>query len=69
VDTSVGGIHALFIVRGDPRLYNLPDKPEVPTIHLRTAWTSAAVAGAAMIAGTVLAFLGNRAAATPNHAD
>ena len=27
------GIHALFIVRGDPRQYNLPPNPEVPTIY------------------------------------
>lgn len=52
VDTSVGGIHAFFIVRGDPRSYNLPPKPEVPTIYLRKGWTSAGIA-----AGTVLAFL------------
>src|SRR5467141_2241992 len=28
-DTSVGGVHAMFIVRGDPRAYNLPLAPEV----------------------------------------
>ena len=28
-DTSVKGLHAMFIVRGDPRQYNLPPKPEV----------------------------------------
>ena len=39
---SVGGIHALFIVRGDPRAYNLPAQPEVPTVYLRDGWRSAA---------------------------
>ena len=34
-DSSVGGIHAMFIVRGDPRQYNLPPKPEVPTTYLQ----------------------------------
>ena len=34
-ETSVKGTHALFIVRGDPRQYNLPPKPEVPTVYLR----------------------------------
>ena len=34
-DTSVGGIHAFFIVRGDPRQYNLPPNPEVPTTYLQ----------------------------------
>ena len=40
-DTSVGGTHAFFIVRGDPRAYNLPPKPEVPTVYLRDGWQSA----------------------------
>ena len=34
-DTSVRGLHAFFIVRGDPRQYNLPPKPQVPTTYLR----------------------------------
>jgi formate dehydrogenase iron-sulfur subunit len=56
-DTSVGGIHALFITRGDPRQYNLPPKPEVPTIYAKQGWRSAAV-GAGLLAGaTFLAFL------------
>src|SRR5947209_6933775 len=32
-DTSVGGTHALFIVRGDPAAYNLPPAPEGPTVY------------------------------------
>jgi formate dehydrogenase iron-sulfur subunit len=59
-DTSVGGIHAMFIVRGDPRTYNLPSKPEVPTIHLKNAWTSSAIASAALLLGTIAAFMGGR---------
>jgi formate dehydrogenase iron-sulfur subunit len=56
-DTSIGGIHALFITRGDPRQYNLPPKPEVPTIYAKQGWRSAAV-GAGLLAGaTFLAFL------------
>ena len=42
-ETSVKGLHAFFIVRGDPRQYNLPPKPEVPTVFLRAGWTSAAI--------------------------
>ena len=57
VDSSVGGIHAFFIVRGDPRSYNLPPKPEVPTIYLRKGWTSAGIAAGLMLAGAFLAFL------------
>jgi formate dehydrogenase iron-sulfur subunit len=56
-DSSVGGIHALFIVRGDPAAYNLPPRPEVPTIYLRPGWTSAVVTGGLMVAATLVAFL------------
>jgi len=51
-DTSVGGIHALFIVRGDPGAYKLPARPEVPTVYLRDGWKSAAAAAVVAIAGT-----------------
>ena len=57
LDTSVGGTHAMFIVRGDPRSYNLPPKPEVPTIYLKKGWASSAVAAAVLLGGTLLAFL------------
>jgi formate dehydrogenase iron-sulfur subunit len=60
VHTSVGGIHALFIVRGDPKTYNLPPNPEVPTIYLRKGWTGAAVAAGLLLGGALLAFLGDR---------
>jgi formate dehydrogenase iron-sulfur subunit len=30
-DSSVRGVHAFFLLRGDPRAYNLPLAPEVPT--------------------------------------
>ncbi|HSM87169.1 MAG TPA: 4Fe-4S dicluster domain-containing protein [Candidatus Limnocylindrales bacterium] len=59
VDTSVKGIHAFFLLRGDPRSYNLPPQPEVPTIYLKKGWTSAAVAAGAMLGATLLAFLGD----------
>jgi formate dehydrogenase iron-sulfur subunit len=55
-DSSVGGIHAFFIVRGDPRAYNLPPSPEVPTKYLKRGWLSAGLAAGLMIAGTLLAF-------------
>jgi formate dehydrogenase iron-sulfur subunit len=61
-DTSVGGTHAMFIIRGDERAYNLPSNPEVPTVHLRAAWTSAAIAAGAIALGSLVAFaLGGRA--------
>jgi formate dehydrogenase iron-sulfur subunit len=59
VESSVGGIHALFITRGDPKTYNLPPNPEVPTKYLRRGWTSAGVAAGMMVIGALLAFLGN----------
>jgi formate dehydrogenase iron-sulfur subunit len=60
-DTSVGGIHAFFLVRGDPRTYNLPPKPEVPTIYLKDGWRSAGVAAGMMVLGGLVAFLSTRA--------
>ena len=51
--SSVGGTHAIFLVRGDVRDYNLPLNPEVPTIRLGEAWRSALVAA---IAIAVVAF-------------
>ncbi len=56
-DTSVGGTHAMFIVRGDPRSYNLPPKPEIPTIYARKAWTVSAVGAALLLGGAIVAFL------------
>jgi formate dehydrogenase iron-sulfur subunit len=55
-ESSVGGTHAFFLVRGEPEQYNLPANPEVPTVHLRSAWTGAAVAAGAMAMATILAF-------------
>jgi formate dehydrogenase iron-sulfur subunit len=59
-ETSVGGTHAIFIVRGDAGAYNLPAQPEVPTIYLRDGWRSAAAAAVLIIAGTLAAFAGGR---------
>jgi formate dehydrogenase iron-sulfur subunit len=56
-ETSVKGVHALFIVRGDPRQYNLPLKPEVPTVYLREAWTASAIGSGLFLAGALVAFL------------
>jgi Fe-S-cluster-containing hydrogenase components 1 len=55
-ETSVGGTHAFFIVRGDPRAYNLPANPKVPATLLRQSWSSAAVAACAMVAVSLVAF-------------
>ena len=55
--TSVGGTHAIFLVRGDLADYNLPANPEVPTVWLRAAWQSAAIGALMIVAVTSLAFL------------
>ena len=60
-DSSVGGTHAFFLVRGDPKTYNLPPNPIVPTTLLKPAWNAVAIASAAMALGSLLAFaLGGR---------
>jgi len=61
LESNVGGAHAMFIVRGDPRTYNLPHNPEVPTAYLRRGWTSVAITSGVVLAGTLLAFLSSRA--------
>jgi len=58
VDTSVGGLHAFFITRGDPRQYNLPPRPEIPTVYARQGWKSAAIGAGMLAVGTLLALLG-----------
>jgi formate dehydrogenase iron-sulfur subunit len=55
-ETSVGGIHALFLLLGPPEEVGLPPRPEIPTIYLRGAWASAATTAVAAIAGAFLAF-------------
>jgi formate dehydrogenase iron-sulfur subunit len=55
-DSPVGGTHAFFLVRGDPREYNLPEDPIVPTTLLKPAWSAAAAAAGAIAIGSLLAF-------------
>jgi formate dehydrogenase iron-sulfur subunit len=56
-ETSVRGTHAMFVVRGDPRSYNLPPSPEVPTAYLKKAWMSSAIAAGLLLGGTLMAFI------------
>ncbi|HJT79874.1 MAG TPA: 4Fe-4S dicluster domain-containing protein, partial [Chthoniobacterales bacterium] len=55
-ETSVKGIHAFFLLLGEPEAYGLPPKPQVPTIYLKSAWTAALITGIASIAATLCAF-------------
>jgi formate dehydrogenase iron-sulfur subunit len=56
IGTSVGGIHAFFLLLGPPEEFGLPARPVVPTVHLRGAWLSAAMTSALAVAGAWLAF-------------
>jgi formate dehydrogenase iron-sulfur subunit len=56
-ETSVGGIHAFFLLLGEPEAYGLPPKPEIPTIHLRTSWSAAAVTAFGAIVAVIIAFV------------
>jgi hypothetical protein len=49
----------MFIVRGDPRQYNLPPNPVVPTMYLKKAWRSSAIGALMLLGGAVAAFLAN----------
>jgi formate dehydrogenase iron-sulfur subunit len=56
-ESSVGGTHAFFLVRGDPALYNLPANPQVPTTLLKPAWNAAAGAAGILFGAALLGFL------------
>lgn len=55
-DTSVGGIHAFFLLFGEPETYGLPPKPQVPTIYLRSSWTAAFATAIGALGAVLLAF-------------
>ena len=56
METSVRGIHAFFLLLGEPNDYGLPSKPQVPTIYLKSAWIAAFATAAISITATLLAF-------------
>jgi formate dehydrogenase iron-sulfur subunit len=45
-ETSVGGLHAFFVILGEPENYNLPPAPEAPMAYLKSAWTAALICAA-----------------------
>src|SRR6266581_1426660 len=55
-ETSVRGIHAFFLILGEPEAYGLPPKPQIPTIYLKSAWTSAFTTAIALLIATFCAF-------------
>jgi formate dehydrogenase iron-sulfur subunit len=55
-DTSVGGLHAIFVILGASENYNLPPAPEAPVAYLKSAWTWALVSAAVVFGIACLAF-------------
>ncbi len=57
-ETSVGGLHAFFLLLGGPETYGLPPKPEIPTIYLKSSWLAAGATalGAIIAVGAAFAF-------------
>ena len=55
-ETSVGGIHAFFLLFGGPEAYGLPPKPEIPTIYLKSSWLAAGATAFGAIAAVAAAF-------------
>ena len=51
------GIHALFLLLGWPENYNLPPRPEVPTVYLKRAYGSMLATALLAAAGVTAAFL------------
>jgi formate dehydrogenase iron-sulfur subunit len=55
-ETSVGGVHALFVILGEPENYNLPPAPQIPTIYQKSAWTSALLSAVILFGILCVAF-------------
>jgi formate dehydrogenase iron-sulfur subunit len=53
---GVGGDGAFFLLLDEPEVYGLPPDPVVTTRDLPAMWRHAAVAAAALVAGTAGAF-------------
>jgi formate dehydrogenase iron-sulfur subunit len=60
-DDGVGGFGAFFLLLDEPEVYGLPPDPVVTTKHLPEMWATTALAAAATLVGTALAFFGGRA--------
>ncbi len=55
-ETSVKGLHAFFLLLGEPEAYGLPPRPEVPTIHLKASWGAALLTAFGAAAAVAAAF-------------
>jgi formate dehydrogenase iron-sulfur subunit len=59
-EDGVGGFGAFFLLLDEPEVYGLPPDPVVTTKNLPEMWVTTAIAAAATLVGTALAFLGGR---------
>jgi formate dehydrogenase iron-sulfur subunit len=59
-DDGVGGFGAFFLLLDEPEVYGLPPDPVVTTKNLPEMWATTALAAAAVLVGTALAFFGGR---------
>jgi formate dehydrogenase iron-sulfur subunit len=57
VATSVRGLHAFFLLPGDPAAFGLPASPEAPVAYMRSSWVAAALTSAALLAISLGAFV------------
>jgi len=55
-DTSVRGLHAFFLIFGQPEAYGLPPKPQAPTVYLKSSWAAALTTSIAALIITLLTF-------------
>jgi formate dehydrogenase iron-sulfur subunit len=55
-ESSVGGIHALFLLPDAASRFGLPERPEAPVIYLAGAWASAAATALASLVGVLAVF-------------
>jgi hypothetical protein len=44
------------VILGQPEAYNFPPAPEVPTIHLKSAWSAALLSALVVVLVVFLAF-------------
>lgn len=55
-ETSVRGLHAFFLILGEPEEFGLPPSPQVPTIYLKSAWMSAIATAIGAVLVTLATF-------------
>ena len=56
-ETSVRGIHAFFLILGQPQNYGLPPMPQAPRIYLKSAWAAAFTTALSSLIVTLLIFI------------